>query len=90
LLKAADWLFNKKITNELSKYARFDLTSYIDTAKVNINNELNHEWVKGIRSYGNINDIKLVGIYPLKQFLIIRSNCTGDLSVKVDSINFSL
>jgi hypothetical protein len=90
LLKAADWLFNKKIANELSKYARFDLTSYIDTAKVNINSQLNHEWIKGIRSYGNINDIKLVGIFPLSEYLIIRSNCTGDLSVKVDSINFSL
>jgi hypothetical protein len=90
LLKAADWLFNKKIANELGKYAKFDLTSYIDTAKVNINNQLNHEWVKGIRSYGNINDIKLIGIYPLADHLIIRSNCTGDLSVKVESINFSL
>jgi Domain of unknown function (DUF4403) len=90
LLKAADWLFNKKIAGELSKYAKFDLTSYIDTAKININNQLNHEWVKGIRSYGSINDIKLVGIYPLGQHLVIRSNCTGDLSVKVESINFSL
>ena len=90
LLKAADWLFNKKIANEIGKYARFDLTSYIDTAKVNINSQLNHEWIKGIRSYGNISDIKLVGIFPLSQYLIIRSNCTGDLSVKVDSINFSL
>ena len=90
LLKAADWLFNKKISNELGKYAKFDLTSYIDTAKVNINNQLNHEWVKGIRSYGSINDIKLIGIYPLADHLIIRSNCTGDLSVKVESINFSL
>jgi hypothetical protein len=90
LLKAADWLFNKKIANEIGKYARFNLTSYIDTAKVNINSQLNHEWIKGIRSYGNISDIKLVGIFPLSQYLIIRSNCTGDLSVKVDSIDFSL
>jgi Domain of unknown function (DUF4403) len=90
LLKAADWLFNKKIANELGKYASFDLTSYIDTAKVNINDQLNHEWVKGIRSYGNISDIKLIGIYPSAEHLVIRSNCTGELSVKVDSMNFSL
>lgn len=90
LLKAADWLFSKKITAEISKYARFDLNAYIDTAKLSINRQLNQEWVKGIRSYGNINDIKLIGIYPLNRFLVIRSNCTGDLSVKVESINFSL
>jgi hypothetical protein len=89
LLKAADWLFNKKISNEIGKYARFDLTGYIDTAKAQINQQLNREWIKGIRSYGAINDIRLMGIFPLTRNLVIRSNCTGNLSVKVESINFS-
>jgi hypothetical protein len=90
LLKAADWLFNKKITNEISKYAKFNLAAYTDSAKTTINQQLNREWIKGIRSYGTINDIRLIGIYPLKNQLIIRSNCTGELSVKVDSIDFTL
>ncbi len=90
LLGSADWIFSKKITKEISKNARFELGAYIDTAKLTINKELNKEWVKGIRSYGNIKDISLIGIYPMQQHLIIRSNCTGDLSVKVESINFSL
>ena len=90
LLKAADWLFNKKISNEIVKQTRFDLGSLIDTAKTNINAQLNHEWIKGIRSYGIINDISLVGIYPLSQYLIVRSNCTGSLSVKVESANLGL
>jgi hypothetical protein len=46
--------------------------------------------MKGIRSYGNINDIKLIGIYPMAQYLVIRSNCDGDMSVKVESVNLSL
>ncbi len=90
LLGSADWLFDKKITKEISKYASFDLGSYIDTAKTNINQQLNQEFVKGIRSSGNIKDIKLIAIYPLQQHLVIRSNCAGDLSVKVESVNFSL
>lgn len=90
LLGSADWLFDKKITKEISKNARFELGDYIDSAKLNINKELNKEWVKGIRSYGNINDISIIRIYPMQQHLIIRSNCEGDLSVKVDSIDFSL
>ncbi len=90
LLGSADWLFDKKITKEISKQARFDLGAYIDTAKTSINKELNKEWVKGIRSYGSISDIRLIGIYPMQQYLVIRSNCTGDLSVRVESINFSL
>jgi hypothetical protein len=90
LLKAADWLFNKRISNEIAKYTRFDLSSFIDSAKININKQLNREWVKGIRSNGSMNVINLIGIYPMKDQLIIRSNCTGDLSIKVESIDFSL
>ena len=90
LLKTAEWLFSKKILTEISKYSKYDLSSFIDTAKINVNQQLNQEWVKGIRSYGSIDDIKLIGIYPLTQFLVIRSNCTGLLSVKVESVDFSL
>jgi hypothetical protein len=90
LLKAAEWLFSRRIINEISKYTRFDLNEYINTAKQSVNQQLNHEWVKGVSSAGAINDIKLIGVYPLGQFLVIRSNCTGNLSVKVESIDFTL
>jgi hypothetical protein len=90
LLKAADWLFNRRIITEIGKYAKYDLSAYIDTAKSSINQQLNYEWVKGVRSYGAINDIRLIGIYPMEKNLVIRSNCNGTLAVKVESINFSL
>ncbi len=90
LLGSADWIFDKKITKEISKNARFELGAYIDTAKIRINKELNKEWVKGTRSYGSMKDISLIGIYPMQQHLIIRSNCIGELSVKIESIDFSL
>ena len=90
LLGSADWLFNKKITKEISKYARFDLGPYIDTARTVINSQLNHQWMDGVKSYGSIDDIRLIGIYPMQNQLVIRSNCDGNLSVKVDTIDFSL
>jgi len=90
LLGSADWLFDKKITKEITRYARFELGAYIDTAKTSFNQQLNQSWMKGISSYGNINDIQLIGIYPMQQHLVIRSNCEGNLSVKVDSGSFSL
>ena len=77
-LNTSEWLFSRRIINEISKYTRFDLNSYIDSAKLSINQQLNHEWIKGISSFGQINDIQLIGIYPLGQSLVIRSNCTGD------------
>jgi hypothetical protein len=90
LLKTAEWLFTKKITNEITRYTQFDLTAYIDSAKLNVAQQLNHEWVKGISSKGGIDDISLIGVYPLSQALLIRSNCTGNLSVRVESVDFSL
>jgi hypothetical protein len=90
LLKTSEWLFSRRIINEISRNTRFDLGSYIDSAKVTINHQLNQEWIKGISSTGQIGDIQLIGIYPLSQSLVIRSNCTGELSVKMDSVGFSL
>ena len=90
LLKTAEWLFTKRITTEITKYTRFDLSSYIDSAKLNVSQQLNHEWMKGISSWGGIDDIRLIGIYPMQQALLIRSNCSGNLSVKVESVDFSL
>ena len=89
LLKTAAWLFNKRIVNELKKYSRFDLTSYINTAITSIDQQLNKEWMKGIQSNGKIDEIKIVNFYPLREHLIVRSKCSGTLSVKVDSANFS-
>lgn len=89
LLKAADWLFNRRIVNEVSKYTRFDLSQYIETAKAMMNAQLNREWMPGVRSSGMVNDLKLTGIYPLNQYLIIRSSCSGLLSVEAESIPFS-
>ncbi|MET0637557.1 MAG: DUF4403 family protein [Chitinophagaceae bacterium] len=90
LLKTAEWLFSKRIVNEIARNARFDLNKFIDTAKININKQLNREWIKGTSSEGRIDEIRLIGIYPLSKALIIRSNCSGSLAVKVDNIDFSL
>lgn len=89
LLKSADWLFNRRITNEITRYAKFDLSTYVDTAKIMINKQLNTEWMKGIKTNGRINDLKISGFYPLTDHFIIRSNASGELMIKVESVDFS-
>ena len=89
LLRTAAWLFNKRIVNELRKYSRFDLTSNINTAITSINQQLNKEWAHGIQSNGRMDEIKILDLYPLREHLIVRSNCSGSLSVKVDAASFS-
>ena len=90
LLKSADWLFNKRIISEITQVSHFDLSNYIDTAKILINKQLNTEWIKGVKSIGSINDLKISGFYPLTDYFIIRSNASGDLVIKVDAMNFNL
>ena len=74
----------------LTGFARFELGGYIDSAKVTINTQLNQEWMPGISSNGTINEIRLIRMYPMQQHLVIRSNCEGNLQVKVDAGKLSL
>jgi hypothetical protein len=90
LMKTAEWLFNKRIVSELKKYTRFDLTSYADSAISTVNQQLNKEWTKGVQSQGKMNEIRIINIFPLREHLVVRSNCSGNLLVKVDAGSFSL
>ncbi|HET6724126.1 MAG TPA: DUF4403 family protein, partial [Chitinophagaceae bacterium] len=90
LLKSADWLFNKRITTEIARVSKFDLSTYVDTAKILINRQLNTEWIKGVKTTGTVNDLKIAGFYPLTEYFIIRSNANGDLMIKVDAMSFNL
>ena len=90
LLKSADWLFSKRVTNEITRVSRFDLSNYVDTAKIMINRQLNTEWIKGVSSTGTISDLKIAGFYPMTEYFIIRSNASGDLMIKIDAMNFNL
>jgi hypothetical protein len=90
LLGSADWLFNRRILNEISRQARFDLGEYVDSAKTLINAQMNREWYPGLRSEGAVNDIRISGIYPFPGALHIRSRANGVLAVKLDELNISL
>jgi hypothetical protein len=46
--------------------------------------------MKGVKSIGSINDLKISGFYPLTDYFIIRSNANGNLMIKVDAMNFNL
>lgn len=90
LLNTAKWLFNKKIITELKKYTSFSLSQYYDTASSNLNTWLNKEWMKGIRSNGKINDLKLVKVSAFPQYLYLQTACNGNLTVRIDELNGSL
>jgi hypothetical protein len=90
LVKTSQWIFNRRIITDLKKYTKFDLSSYIASAITVINQQLNKEWMKGIQSNGKMDEIKIVNIYPLREHLVVRSSCSGYLSIKVDAASFNL
>jgi hypothetical protein len=89
LLKSASWLFNHRIITELKQYSAFDLSAYVNSTIVSFNQQLNKQWIKGVQSSGHMDDIKIVKIYPLREHLVVRGNCSGSLSIRIDSIDFS-
>lgn len=83
LLKSAKWMFNSKITNMMREYAIFDLTPHLDEMKTMVQKEMNRELTEGVKLNGNVTGLKLVGIYPQLNQLIIRINSTGDLKLSM-------
>lgn len=83
LLKSAKWMFNSKITNMLREFAVFDLTPHLDEMKQMLQKEMNRELTKGVKLFGNVNELRLVGMYPQLNQLIIRINSTGDLKLSM-------
>ena len=78
-----------KIVSEIKKYTSIDLSTYYATAATTMDSWLNREWTKGIRGSGKVIDVKLTGVHALPQHLLIRSNCTGQLSVTVTEIDLN-
>jgi hypothetical protein len=89
-LKTAKWLFAGKIEEELKKNTTINLTNYFDTAQKSLNTYLNKEWTKGIRGAGKINELKVVSVQPLPQHILIKTACSGNLSVQVTEIDLGL
>ncbi|HET7898168.1 MAG TPA: DUF4403 family protein, partial [Flavisolibacter sp.] len=83
LLKTAKWLFNKKIESELKKASTISLSAYFETAQKALNTYLNQEWAKGIKGSGSVKDLHLVSAQALPQHLLIKTACSGNLSIQV-------
>jgi len=83
LLKSAKWLFNDKITDALRTSSIIDLKPHLTTLKQLVEKQLNTEVQPGIFLKGKIKELKMQGIYPNNDTLILRINSTGLLSLEM-------
>ena len=88
LLRTARWLFDKRIVSEINKYTSIDLAGYYDTASRTMNSWLNREWTRGIHSSGSVSELRLTGVFALREHLLVRSNCNGYLKLAVSEAAF--
>jgi hypothetical protein len=84
LLKSAKWMFDKKITNMIRDYSEFNLKPYLKDASKMIEQQMNTKIDKNINLKGKVNETKIKHIYPDKNELLIQTNLSGKLSVKID------
>ena len=84
LLRTAKWMFNKKILEELEKNTVFELKDLLNESKSNIVSAINAEITKGVKMSGSVNKISLQEIYLDKGNMLLRSEVTGTLKIKID------
>ena len=90
LLKTAKWLFSGKIESELKKNTAINLTAYFEQAQKALNDYLNKKWTEGVKGVGNVKELKVVSVQPLPQHILIKTACSGSLSVQISELNLSL
>lgn len=83
LLRSAQWLFDKKITQKVRESAVIDIKPYIDTLKLSIASSLNAEIQEGVQMSGDIESISLIDIHPRERDLFIRARAVGNVRLRL-------
>jgi Domain of unknown function (DUF4403) len=84
LAKAGDWILNSAIKTFLHDQIHFDLGAQVNSVKEQLNALLNKPIGPNIRLAGHIDSLSLLGILPVKDYMLMRFNTTGTLSVNKD------
>lgn len=81
LLKSAKWLFSDKITEMMRTSSTFDLKPQLADMKNMLEEELNTDIAEGVKLKASVQSLKLSGIYPASDKLILRVSSKGILKL---------
>jgi hypothetical protein len=81
LAKAGDWILNSAIKTFLHDQVRLDLGAQIHSVKEQLNASLNKPIGPNISLSGHIDSLSLLGILPVKEYMLMRWNTKGSLAV---------
>lgn len=90
LIDLTDKLFQEKLKKEIIQKSTFSLDDYFNIAKGKLENEMNREWVKGIKGEGKVREMQLKRVEAGTSYLRISLQTKGILSVRVSEASLSL
>jgi len=83
LLKSAKWLFSDRILSEIKKNAVFEMEPMLADSKKMISQQLSTNLNESISLNGNIDVIKIKTIYLNQKSIIVRTQFSGDMKLKM-------
>jgi hypothetical protein len=87
LMNAGVDVFQTKLTQTIQNACNVDLTPTLQSAKTEIEKQLNGELMPGVNLKGLLNNLKITGFYPTQKELQITVALNGNL--QIDVVNYS-
>lgn len=83
LLKTTKWLFDKRILEELSKAADYDLNPLLQETKVSINQQLNTALAEGVFLSGKVDQLSVSNIILGPNDFYMMTQVSGNMKLKM-------
>lgn len=87
LMNAGVDVFQTKLTETIQSACNIDLTPLLQSAKAEIEKQLNSELMPGVNLKGLLNTLQIKGFYPTQKELQINVALNGNL--QIDVVNYS-
>ena len=80
-------VFQTKLTQTIQSACNVDLTPTLQSAKAEIEKQLNGELMSGVNLKGLLNSLQITGFYPTQKELQINVALNGNL--QIDVLNYT-
>ena len=88
LLQAGTELFQKVIAKKIQEYGKTDFKPILESNKKLISDQLHKQLDKNTTLNGQVNNLKILGVYPSENNLIIHTQAIGILNLKMSDYSF--
>jgi len=88
LLQTGTELFQKVIAKKIQEYGKTDFKPILESNKKSISDQLHKQLDKNTTLNGQVNNLKILGVYPSENNLIIHTQAIGVLNLKMSDYSF--